>query len=107
LRDANGNIEIAQKGDLYRPSDIVSQTPIPIPTESVIQQQPGISIAPVFNFGTMENKPSQVEAQAQVQAQQAQAQVQAQQAQVQVQEKTKEQTKDEPIDFNKLIIKKL
>ena len=66
LRGPNGEIEIAQKGDLYRPSDIV-QAPMQIqdqmmqmnPMQTQMQyqqqqQQPGINIAPIFNFGTME-----------------------------------------------------
>jgi hypothetical protein len=67
LRGPNGEIEIAQKGDLYRPSDII-QAPMQIANDMQYQnqliqqemnpiqyqqQQPGINIAPVFNFGTI------------------------------------------------------
>ncbi len=70
---ATGQIEIAQKGDIYRHSDIVTAEPIqPIITQSTEQepvmyqsvppqqQQPGINIAPIFNFGTMESKPEHI-----------------------------------------------
>ena len=74
LRGPNGEIEIAQKGDLYRPSDIVEAPMYDQMMQDQMhtiqqdttkmqyqpQQQPGINIAPIFNFGTMDIPPTVV-----------------------------------------------
>jgi len=102
LRGPNGEIEIAQKADLYSPSDIVSQTPIPMPYSDInpIQEvsHPGINIAPVFNFGTMENKTTPITKYETEPVTTTTTTIKADDI---------KKIQEEPIDFNKLIIKKL
>jgi hypothetical protein len=100
LRGPNGEIEIAQKADLYNPSDIVSQTPTPMPYSDInpIQEvsHPGINIAPVFNFGTMENKITPI---TKYETEPVTTTI--------IKADDIKKIQEEPIDFNKLIIKKL
>ncbi len=118
LRDKNGEIKIAQKGDLYRPSDIV-QSPnqiqpleqvqhiYPIQEQQQQQQQPGINIAPVFNFGTMETIdkiPSVVKCEPEPTIK---MDIDGGGGDGVVSSGDVIKPQEEPIDFNRLIIKKL
>jgi hypothetical protein len=116
LRGPNGEIEIAQKGDLYRPSDIV-QAPMQMTDDMQYQnqmqtapmqyqqQQPGINIAPIFNFGTMETTGNIDKPPAVVKCDPEPAKV------VEIDGGGSGgdivKTQEGPIDFNRLIIKKL
>ena len=54
-QNAEGEIKIVTKGELYSPSDVIIQPPTPDLTGGA---PPGINFAPVFNFGNSETGPA-------------------------------------------------
>ena len=118
LRGPNGEIEIAQKGDLYRPSDIV-QAPIHMQDQTHMiqqdttqmqyqpQQQPGINIAPIFNFGTMETTGNIDKSPAVVKCNPEPTSIAEIDGGDSGSRNGDKKSDDGPIDFNRLIIKKV